>query len=119
MVLKKTITDNELMEVAVKNINENFQDLPVSYTIAMGLFITAVAAEIFSDGEEVLSNDEKAYRYIVGNYKYNVSACDNVGNKYNLIIEKDNNMVIRKTNLTEAQALKYIILHAASHQREQ
>lgn len=114
MVLKKTITDKEFVEISAGIANE-MASSPIDYVKA-GLITAAIAAEIFSDGEEVLST-MVTNQYIVGDYKYNVTTGGDVGDEYRLTIQTDHNMIARKTFPTEAQALKYIIKHAANYQR--
>ena len=116
MVLKKTITDDEMLEIAANILNERFHGLNENDVLAMGLYVAAIAAEIFSDGEEVLST-MVTNQYIVGDYKYNVTTGGDVGDEYRLTIQTDHNMIARKTFPTEAQALKYIIKHTANYQR--
>lgn len=116
MVLKKTITDDELLQISADILNERFHGLTENDILTMGLYVASIAAEIFSDGEEVLST-MVTNQYIVGDYKYNVTTGGDVGEEYRLTIQTDYNIIARKTFPTEAQALKYIIKHTANHQR--
>lgn len=116
MVLKKTITDDEMLQIAADVLNERFSGLTEDDVITMGLYVAAIAAEIFVDGEEVLST-MVTNQYTVGDYKYNVTTGGDVGDKYRLTIQKDSDVITRIILHTEAKALKYIIKHAANHQR--
>lgn len=116
MVLKKTITDEEFLEIAADIINKKFCDLNENDVLTMGLYAATIAAIIFSDGEEVLST-MVTNQYIVGDYKYNVTTGGDVGEEYRLTIQTGHNMIARKTFSTEAQALEFIIKHTANHQR--
>lgn len=114
MVLKKTITDKEFVEISA-GIAEEMTSSPIDY-VKTGLIMAAIAAKIFSDGEEVLST-MVTNQYIVGDYKYNITTGGDVGDEYRLTIQTDHNMIARTTFPTEVQALKYIIKHTANHQR--
>ena len=116
MVLKKTITDDEMLDIAAKVINERFIGLTKNDICTMGLYMAAVAAEIFADGEEVLST-KVTDQYIIGDYKYYVTTGGDVGAEYRIIIRKDDDVIARFTLPTEEQALKYIIKHMANHKR--
>lgn len=116
MVLKKTITDDEMLEIAAHTLNERFSGLDKDVVLMMGLYVAAIAAEIFSDGEEVLST-MVTDQYIMGDYKYNVTTGGDIGNEYRLTIQKDGDVIARFTLPTEVQALKYIIKHTANHRK--
>lgn len=117
MVLKKTITDEEFLEIAADIISEKFCGLNEDDVLAMGLYAATIAAIIFSDGEEVLST-MVTNQYIVGDYKYNITTGGDVGDEYRLTTQQGNNVISQITYLTEADALKFIIKHAAHHQRK-
>ena len=116
MVLKKTITDEEFLNIAADIISDGFHDPAENDILGMTLYAAAIAAKIFEDGEMVLST-MVTNQYIVGDYKYNVTTGGDIGDEYRLTIQTDHNMIARKTFPTEVQALKYIIKHTANHQR--
>lgn len=115
MVLKKTITDEEFLEIAADIINEKFRGLTEDDVLTTSLIIASIAATIFIDGEEVLSK-KVTKQYIIGSYKYYVTTGGDIGDEYNLVIQKDAEMITRKTFPTEAKALEYIIKHTANKQ---
>ena len=117
MVLKKTITDEEFLEIAADIISEKFCGLNENDVLAMGLYAATIAAIIFSNGEEVLST-MVTNQYIVGDYKYNVTTGGDIGDEYRLTTQQGNNVISQITYPTEADALKHIIKHAAHHQRK-
>lgn len=116
MVLKKTITDEEFLEVTAEIINGMCSNLTEREMFSMGLCTAAIAATIFKDGEEVLST-MVTNQYIVGDYKYNITTGGDLGDEYRLTIMKDGDVIARITASTEAEALKYIVKHFANHQR--
>ncbi len=117
MALKKTITDEEFIEITADIINEKIPGLTEDDVLTMSLFAAAIAATIFSDGEAVLST-MITNQYIVGDYKYNITTGGEVGDKYRLTVRTDRyDAVICKTFPTEELALKYVIKHVANHQR--
>lgn len=116
MVLKKTITDDEMLEIAAHILNERFSGLDKGDVLIMGMYVAAIAAEIFADGEEVLST-KITDQYIVGSYKYYVTTGGDISDEYSLVIQRDADMISRSTFPTEAQALKFIIKHAAIHNK--
>lgn len=117
MILKKTITDEEFLEIAADIINKKFCGLNENDVLAMSLYAATIAAIIFSDGEEVLST-MITNQYIVGDYKYNITTGGDVGEEYHLTTQQGNNVISRITYPTEVDALKFIIKHVAHHQRK-